>query len=124
MTDAALRSERALELADTAERCAEHDGNPLGLGDDRRASQQVLGGREQELGRPTSHAPGAGQRTQLLDLATAADPEIVDREALDHRDAIAAGDQPRPERVEISAERGHGTRGDEADWLSAPAHHS
>ena len=119
----AARREGALELADTAERGAEDHCHPRGLGGDRRTSEQVRGRGEQELRGPTSHAARAGHRAKLLDLAPAPDPEIVDREALDHRDAVAAGDEPRPERVEVSAERGHDSRGDEADGLSALARH-
>ena len=110
--------------ADAAEGGTEHDGDPLGRGGDRRARQQILGRREQELRRPTSDTPRAGQRAQLLDLAAASHSQIVDRKALDHRDAVAAGDQPRPERVEIGAERGHNSRSDEADGLSALSHRS
>ena len=119
-----LRRQGALELFDTAERRAEDDGDPLRLGGDRGAREQVLGRGEQELRGATSHPARAGQGAKLLDLAAAPHPEIVDGKALDRRDAVAAGDEPRPERVEVGAERSHGSGSDEVDGLSAQARYS
>jgi hypothetical protein len=115
----------ALELLDPAERRAHDDGDTLGSGRKGRAGEKVLRRGQQELRGATSGAADRRHRLELLDLAAAADPQVVHREALDHRNAIGAGHEPRPEAVEVGAERGHGPGGDDRDGLSAPArrHH-
>jgi len=120
---ASAGSQSALELLDAAERGAEDDGDPLGRGRDRGASEKVLCRGEQELRGAAPDATAAGRRAQLLDLAAPPHPQIVDREALDRRDAVAAGDESRPERVEV-AERGDRAGSDEADGLSAQTRYS
>ena len=118
-----------LELLDSAQRGAYDDGDALGSGRDGRAGQQVLSRGQQELCGAASRAAGLRRRLELLDFAAAPNPQVVHREALDHGNAVAPGDEPRPERVEVGAERGHGPGGDDRDGLSRPArcsrgHHS
>src|SRR5262249_51756816 len=114
----------ALELLDAAERRAEDDGDARGLRRDRGARQEILGRRQQELRGTAPDASAAWQRPKLLDLTAAPDPQIVDGEALDRGDAVAAGDESRPESVEVAAERGNRAGSDEADGLSAQARDS
>ena len=116
---AAARRQGALELLDAAERRAEDDRHSLGRGGDDGAGQEVLGCGQQDLRGATPCPAALRQGPQLLELAPAAHAQILHGEALDHRDAVASRDEPGPERVEVGAERGHGSGGHQGDGLSA-----
>jgi hypothetical protein len=109
----------ALELVDAAESGAEDNRHPLGRGGDGGVRQEVLSRGQQKLGGSTSGVMRMEHRPELLDLAAAPHAQVVDREALDHRDAVASSDEPGPERIEVDTERSHRPGRHERDGLSA-----
>ena len=104
-----VAGQRPLALLDAAERGADDDREARGRHRANPALRgQLVGGRDQEpRGAALRHAAPRLDPRELLDLAAAAHAEVADREALDLRDARGAGDQRRPEGVEILADRRH-----------------
>ena len=111
--------EGALALCDAAERGADDDGEACRVPRQQRAAArpQLARGREQQPGRPAlGGAPG--RRRELLDFAAEPDAEVCDRKALDPRDAGATGQERRPERVKVLADRRHDARGNDRDRVT------
>src|SRR5256712_5799520 len=115
-TRARVARQRLLALLHAAERRPQDDGDAGGWSVEGRPRAQVVGRGEQELGRP---AVSPSLTLELLDLAAEADAQVAHREALDARNAVHPGDEPRPERVEVGADRRDGPRRDDGDRLSA-----
>ncbi len=109
----------ALALLDPAERRPEHHGRPGGIGIQRggaRAAQLLRRLDEQARGPAGSLEPQPG--VELLDLAAHTDPKVVHREPLDARDPRPAGQERRPEGIEVVADRGHDSGGEDGDRLT------
>jgi hypothetical protein len=112
---------RPLAFLDAAQRGADDDGDPCGIGGQRGAREQIVGGQRQQRRRAAARQPSLARRAQLLDLAAAPHAQIVDAEAFDGRNAIDAGAERRPERVEIQPERRRDTgRDDDGARPGAP----
>jgi hypothetical protein len=106
-----------LELLHAAEGGPDHHGQPRTPDVEGDAGEQVAGRRLQEPRRPAPGDRATAGRRQLLDLPAPADAEVGDREALDGADAVDAGLEAGPERVEIGAERRDRAGRDDGDGL-------
>src|SRR2546428_1958695 len=115
-TRARVARQRLLALLHAAEPRPQNDGDAGGWSVEGRPRAPGVGRGEQDLRRP---AVAPSLTLELLDLAAEADAQVAHGGALDARNAVHPGDEPRPERVEVGADRRDGPRRDDGDRLSA-----
>src|SRR5262249_42556875 len=115
--------QRFLELFHAAEGRAGDDREARRIAIERGAPPQVFGRAHEQLRRPASGKAVRRER-KLLDLGAPADAQIVDRKALDRRDAIDASEQRRPEALDVRTDRRDDTGGQDGDRITAQARDS